>query len=179
MENEMKRVKRTEAATLRTLSIATFNETFEADNTVENMRAYLQAAYNLEKLEQELANPDSEFQFIFHAGKLAGYVKLNVGEAQSESQGKKALEIERIYIKQEFKRQGLGSKLLNYGIEQAQKLGKDYVWLGVWEHNNSALRFYHKMGFKQFGEHVFKMGTDLQRDLLVKRDVSAVLAESF
>ena len=43
------------------------------------------------------------------------------------------------------------------------------IWLGVWEENNKAIAFYKRHGFEVFGSHPFKLGGDLQRDLLMKR----------
>jgi len=47
------------------------------------------------------------------------------------------------------------------------------VWLGVWEHNPRAIAFYRKWGFEAVGEHVFVVGTDPQRDLVMTRSALA------
>ena len=44
-----------------------------------------------------------------------------------------------------------------------------YIWLGVWEENPRATRFYQKNGFVAFGKHIFKLGDDEQTDILMKR----------
>lgn len=49
------------------------------------------------------------------------------------------------------------------------QLDADVVWLGVWEHNPCALAFYRKWQFEVAGEHVFRLGDDPQRDLLMRR----------
>ena len=46
---------------------------------------------------------------------------------------------------------------------------KNYVWLSVWEKNTGAISFYKKMGFKKAGRHSFKMGDELQDDLIMKK----------
>jgi ribosomal protein S18 acetylase RimI-like enzyme len=43
------------------------------------------------------------------------------------------------------------------------------MWLGVWEENPRAIRFYQKLGFVEFGEHIFQLGDDAQRDVLMKK----------
>ena len=45
----------------------------------------------------------------------------------------------------------------------------EYVWLGVWEHNHKAIKFYQDKGFVRFGEHVFVLGEDRQTDFLMKK----------
>ena len=52
-------------------------------------------------------------------------------------------------------------------IERAATLGANVVWLGVWEHNPRAIRFYEKHGFTTAGEQPF--GKDPQRDLVMVR----------
>ena len=47
--------------------------------------------------------------------------------------------------------------------------GSDIVWLGVWEQNPRAISFYRKLGFTEVGEHIFQVGTDPQRDIIMKR----------
>ncbi|ACT62420.1 transcription repressor [Lactiplantibacillus plantarum JDM1] len=98
---------------LQQISIEIFKDTFGAQNTSENMAAYLQDAYNLPKLTHELAEPESQFYFVERAGESLGYLKLNTGAAQSEAMGPDTLEVERIYIRKAFQHQGLGNQLCN------------------------------------------------------------------
>ncbi|GJM70791.1 hypothetical protein HMSSN036_30070 [Paenibacillus macerans] len=92
--------------TLQEISIETFNDTFKDQNSPENMQAYLEKAFNAEQLERELSNSFSEFYFICYNEEPAGYLKVNMNDAQSEKMGEESLEIERIYIKTNFKEKG-------------------------------------------------------------------------
>lgn len=74
---EIKQLTIEDAPALQEISIETYTDTFGPYNTPENMQAYLVEAYNLEKLQKELANPHSDFYFIFVDNQLAGYMKLN------------------------------------------------------------------------------------------------------
>lgn len=98
---------------LREVSYETFKETFKEQNSPENLNAYLERAFNLTQLEKELSNRFSQFFFIYFHNEIAGYLKVNVHEAQSEEMGDESLEIERIYIKSKFQKQGLGKYLLS------------------------------------------------------------------
>ncbi|MBB5888321.1 GNAT family N-acetyltransferase [Lactovum miscens] len=164
----LKKVTQKELLDLQKISIETFTETFLDDNNAESLKIYLEKAYNFKKLSSEVANTESNFQFIYYGKQLAGYIKLNVGVAQSEMVGLNTLEVERIYIKSSYKRLGLGKCLLNYAFKQAQELNKSKVWLGVWEQNINALNFYRKMGFVYFGKHIFDLGGEKQCDLLME-----------
>jgi diamine N-acetyltransferase len=57
---------------LQEISYETFNETFKHQNSPENMNAYLEKAFNLNQLEQELSNSSSEFFFIYFIQKSLG-----------------------------------------------------------------------------------------------------------
>jgi len=156
---------------LQKISYETFNDTFENQNSPENMKAYLEKAFNKTQLKKELSNPSSCFFFLHYYDKVAGYLKLNIGKAQTEDMGKEALEIERIYIKSNFQKKGLGSVLLNKALEIAEDLNKEKIWLGVWEKNINAIDFYSKSGFIQTGKHSFFMGDDEQTDYVMTKEI--------
>ncbi|HDR7282827.1 MULTISPECIES: GNAT family N-acetyltransferase [Bacillus cereus group] len=153
--------------TLQEISYETFNETFKDQNSPQNMSAYLEKAFNLKQLEKELSNVASQFFFVYFNNEVAGYLKVNTNDAQSEEMGDESLEIERIYIKGEFQKHGLGKYLLNKSIEIAMEHNKKKIWLGVWEKNENAIAFYKKMGFVQTGVHSFYMGDEEQFDFIM------------
>ena len=155
--------------TLREMAWRTYDETFRHLNTPGNMDAYLEKAFAREKLEQELGNPLSSFQFLYSGGRLAGYMKINEGEAQTEGADPAALEIERIYVERDFQGLGLGRAMIDRGVEIARAKGKTVVWLGVWEKNEKAIAFYLKMGFSRAGTHPFLMGREKQTDWIMRR----------
>jgi ribosomal protein S18 acetylase RimI-like enzyme len=46
------------------------------------------------------------------------------------------------------------------------------MWLGVWEENPRAIRFYQKQGFVEFDQHIFQLGEDAQTDILMKLNLT-------
>jgi ribosomal protein S18 acetylase RimI-like enzyme len=154
-------------ALLQEISYETFNDTFKDQNSSENMEAYLERAFNLNQLEKELSNASSEFFFVYLNDEVAGYLKVNTNDAQSEEMGVETLEVERIYIKTKFQKHGLGKYLLNKAIDIALEHNKKKIWLGVWEKNENAIAFYKKMGFVQTGAHSFYMGDEEQIDFIM------------
>lgn len=157
---------------LQEIARRTFFESFAAMNTAENMRFYMDHHFSDELLSAELLNPDSRFFFAQMATDLIGYLKLNRGAAQTVLPNDQGLEIERIYIDQSYKGKGFGKLFIEKTVDLAKESGVKYIWLGVWEHNAPALRFYGKNGFITFSKHVFKLGDDEQTDLLMKRLIS-------
>ncbi|GAB2962513.1 GNAT family N-acetyltransferase [Hymenobacter coalescens] len=158
-----------DVAALQQIGRQTFFETFAAGNSAQNMQAYLAEGFARDKLAAELQNPDSAFYFAEQEGRVIGYLKVNTGTAQTEAQAAPALEIERIYVLQAFHGQQVGQRLHDQALELAAQARAEYVWLGVWEENPRAIRFYQKNGFVAFGQHVFRLGDDAQTDILMKR----------
>ncbi len=56
-------------------------------------------------------------------------------------------------------------------LGEAIAAGADVVWLDVWERNPRAIAFYRKLGFAENGDHVFPLGNDPQRDIVMVRAV--------
>ncbi|MBT2770863.1 GNAT family N-acetyltransferase [Halomonas sp. ISL-60] len=156
---------------LQEISIETFTDTFKDQNSPENMKSYLERAFNTKQLEEELSNTSSAIFFLHFNEEVAGYLKINTDEAQSEKMGEESLEIERIYIKNKFQKLGLGKHLLNKAMDITREQDKKSIWLGVWEKNNNAIAFYKKMGFKQTGTHSFYMGDEEQVDFIMIKTI--------
>lgn len=112
----------------------------------------------------------TQFYFAEKDGEVFGYLKVNFAEAQTEAQEQiDALEIERIYVLQQYHGSEVGKKLYEQALEIARNRKATYLWLGVWEENSRAIRFYQKQGFIEFGQHIFQLGDDAQRDVLMKK----------
>lgn len=156
---------------LQEISTETFNDTFKDQNSAENMKNYLEKAFNTKQLENELNNVSSEFYFIYYNEEIAGYIKVNIEEAQSEKMGGESFEIERIYIRNSFQGKGLGKHLINKSIELALIQNKKNIWLGVWEKNENAIGFYKKIGFVPSSSHSFYMGDEEQTDIIMTRTI--------
>ncbi|MCC6723891.1 MAG: GNAT family N-acetyltransferase [Saprospiraceae bacterium] len=169
MEISIEKIGVESAGLLLEVGLAAFRAAFEADNDPADFNAYISQAFVLEVLEMELRNEASEFFFAKQNGEIAGYLKLNHPAAQGEDFGQKCLEIQRIYSLPAFYGKGIGEAMMEKSIAVAKANNYEFVWLGVWEHNPRAIRFYEKKGFEVFGSHPFLFGNDLQTDLLMRR----------
>jgi ribosomal protein S18 acetylase RimI-like enzyme len=147
----------------------TFYEFFAHLNDPVHFEAYAAVAFAPEKMLSELNNPGSEFYFALIDNEIAGYLKLNVNQAQNEYKDENGLEIERIYVSGLHHGKHIGKKLLEFATDLAIQKEKDFIWLGVWEHNQNALGFYKHHGFELCGSHDFLLGEDRQTDLLMRR----------
>lgn len=89
---------------LKQIGKKTFGETFRSQNKKENIEEYLKTAFTSERMAEELKNPNSYFYFIYFENELAGYLKLNLSNAQTEEIEGNNIEIERIYILRKFQK---------------------------------------------------------------------------
>lgn len=147
-----------------------FLQAFTAGNKPENVTAYLNEAFTLDQFEKEMANPASTFLVAEMEGEIIGYVKVNQVPAQTDVHDPDSLEIARLYVLEEHLGGGLGKRLLETAIDFAKQTQKKYLWLGVWEKNARAIRFYEKNGLRIFGSHPFPFGDEIQTDYLMRID---------
>lgn len=146
----------------------TFFETFRDTNTSNNLEKYLNENFNTLQLTKEFKNQGSGFYLAFINNLIVGYLKINTGNAQTEFNNHDEIEIERIYVLKAYWGKSVGQSLLDFALNLAHQMTKRVVWLGVWEKNSRAIRFYEKNGFAVFGKHAFQVGEDLQTDILMR-----------
>jgi ribosomal protein S18 acetylase RimI-like enzyme len=160
-----------DAKLLTELGARTFVETFAADNSTENMSAYLSAAFIVEQQANELSDPERSVFIAEIEGRGVGYAMLLPDDAPSEITGEKPIELVRLYVSKESIGSGVGAALMQACLDEAAARDFQTIWLGVWENNRRAQAFYRKWKFEEVGTHVFQLGDDPQRDLLMQRAV--------
>ena len=160
-----------EVELLRTISVQTFTETFAHQNSESDMQKYVSDKLSIQQLSKELNTKGSSFYFLKLNSHIIGYLKLNTGNVQTELRNDISIEIERIYVKQEFHGKQYGHLLLQKAIEIAKERHYQYIWLAVWELNLKAIAFYKKHGFVEFDKHTFQLGDDIQLDIMMKMEL--------
>ncbi|GAA3639273.1 GNAT family N-acetyltransferase [Lactobacillus hamsteri] len=168
-EYTIKNVTTDDVKELQAISRETFKKTFDAYTAPDDMARFLKEDYDTTKLINEINNPNSRFFFLMVKDEVAGYLKVNVGDAQTEDLKPNALEVERIYLREKFQHQGLGLALIKLAEKLAREENKDYMWLGVYEKNIVAQKFYAKDDFERVSQHVFQVGDDAQTDYLLAK----------
>jgi ribosomal protein S18 acetylase RimI-like enzyme len=165
----IRRADEADAGLLAELGARTFLDTFADSTKPEDMTAYLSASFGARTQAAELADGDSTFFVAETDGAASGYAKLHAGEAEACVTGLKPVELARLYVLREWFGRGVGEALMMACVEEARRLGHLTMWLGVWEHNARAQAFYRKWDFRVAGEHVFRVGSDPQIDLIMER----------
>lgn len=149
------------------ISRETFTHTYAHLNDPDNFRQYVARAYAPEKLAAEMATAGSFFFFARQGDQIAGYTKLNIPRPVRELPGEAHIEVERIYVRDTYKGQGIGRALLHHAITFGQHHQMEYLWLGAWQKNTPALAWYQRQGLAIFATHVFQLGNEAQDDYLL------------
>ncbi len=151
------------------VAIASYEDAFAAFNTRENMDTFYAESYTLNKFTTEYEEPHAALLVACRDEAIVGFARLRVNaEADGHLDGK-AIELQRLYIHPDHQGIRAGALLIQRAIEYATTQQFDWMWLGVWERNFKAQKFYEKHSFIRFSEHIFQMGDDPQTDWLLKR----------
>lgn len=179
MTTHVRRATIADVARLSDLAAATFRETFEGENTPEDMARYLAEAFTPDRQAAEITDPAGTVLLAERRGKsgnseLVGYVHLVAGRAPAAVRGPAPLELKRLYVARAWHGRGVAQALMDAALDAARARGAETLWLGVWERNPRAVAFYAKYGFARVGEHAFVLGADEQTDWVLARPLSPV-----
>jgi GNAT superfamily N-acetyltransferase len=161
----------TDAGVLAALAERTFVETFAAENRPEDLAIHVARSYGIEIQARELADPDVTYLIAEADGTPAGYALVRGGGAPSCVTGAAPVQIQRFYVDRPWLGTGVARALMVACEDEARRRGGRTLWLGVWERNARAIRFYEKAGFKDVGAQAFHVGADAQTDRVLARDL--------
>jgi GNAT superfamily N-acetyltransferase len=157
-----------DAKLLTDMGRKTFYDTFAEQNTPQDMELYLSATFSVEKQASEIQDPNSLFLILEVDGIAVGFARLMAYSTAECISAARPMELQRIYVQQGHIGKGAGAELMKAAIRETKERGFDCLWLGVWEKNTRAQKFYEKWGFKNVGVHTFLLGTDPQTDFIME-----------
>jgi ribosomal protein S18 acetylase RimI-like enzyme len=166
MEINIRRVNIVDVAVLAVLARQTFYDTFTGTCTEEDMQGFLDEFYSEARLGNELLDKETFCFFAEADGVPVAYLQFKEEYNNFQEIKKwKALELKRIYVLKEWQGKGIAQKLMDFFLDFATEKKYEAVWLGVWEHNVRAQKFYEKYGFADSGyTHDFPIGRTPQTD---------------
>lgn len=153
------------------LSARTFVSTYNSMLPEEALGDFVASAFSQNKIREEIDIPGSHFLLAYEAETPVGYAFLREAGPPIGVIGAKPVELARIYFEEQVTGKGYGSMLMTACTERAIQAGYDVLWLGVWERNERAIRFYEKKGFVQAGSLPFVFGNELHTDLAMVRSI--------
>lgn len=162
-----------DAKPLTDLAYTTFWDAFAAHpkNAPDDLNHYMRQAFNIEQIKTELSDEKNIFLLAEIGGELAGYSKLILDNIEQGITASAPIELSRLYSQQKFLGKGVGQTLMDACFDRGRQENCDVMWLGVWEFNPRAQRFYEKNGFRVVGSHTFLLGSDPQTDLLMQKEI--------
>lgn len=138
------------------------------------MAAYVAGAFGTQVQAAELADAERTFLIAESEGATVGYAQLRRGVPPRCVAGMRTIEIVRLYADAHWIGRGAGSALMSASLDLAIAECRDTVWLAVWEENDRAITFYRRWGFGPVGVATFRLGGDVQHDLVMARPVGVV-----
>ncbi len=163
-----------DAPLIADLGARTFRDAFAADNDPADMERYLAETFSISRIENELEQPGSIFLLAYDPSDEArpvAYARLLGGSEKDCVRGPSPVELVRLYVESEARSRGCGSALIRTCLDIASEKGFETMWLGVWEQNRGARRFYRRWGFEEVGTHPFVLGSDRQTDVIMARSL--------
>jgi len=162
-----------DAPRLARVAARLFAETFGADNTPEDMAAYLASAYGPERQRAELEDRDARVWLAEADGapEPVGFAHLHRAAVPASLAAEPAAEVVRLYVDRPWHGRGVAARLMDACVEQARAWRCATLWLGVWERNPRAIAFYERQGFRRAGTKTFTLGRDVQTDLVMLREI--------
>ena len=157
-----------DAARLARFASRLFRQTFAAQNTPENMNAYVSSAFSEARQLSEITDAATVTLIAEANGAFVGYAQLRTSRPPSCVPDPQAIELVRLYVDRALHGGGLAQALMQAALDSASSRAAS-MWLGVWEHNPRAIAFYRKCGFDDVGSHEFRLGEDRQIDRIMWR----------
>jgi MFS family permease len=164
-----------DAAAIAELGERTFRDTFADSHDAERMEVYVAEAFAAETIAAEIADPAVTYLLAYptaaSSGPPLGYAKLEVGEPPACVAGPTPIELARLYVERELHGSGLAAALMDACLDEARRRGRATLWLGVWDRNPRARRFYEKRGMRTVGSKPFLFAGEAMEDLVMARPV--------
>jgi len=148
-----------------------FRATFGPDNTQADMDAYCAEAFGASQQERELCDAARVCVMVERDNMLVAFAWLHIGATHPCIVGEDPVEIQRFYVEPRWHGRGVAQQLMSAALEEVVARGGQTVWLGVWDRNGRAIRFYEKQDFTDVGSHVFMLGHDAQTDRILTKSV--------
>jgi diamine N-acetyltransferase len=156
---------------LRELAVRVFTITFEKSNNPEDFKAFMEEAYSEQKMRSEFSEAGAIYLVAVDGENFAGYARVRENNEVDNFLGTNHLELQRLYADIPYQGKGVAKALMDACEKIAVNQNKDWIWLGVWEHNPKAIHYYQKHGYERFSQHDFMLGADKQTDLLMRKKI--------
>ena len=169
---QISRANESDARELAEFAARTFEEAFASQNNPDDLQAHLASNYGVKQQSAELRDPQVVSILARREGKLLAYAQVRRKSHPPCVTQPKPVELHRFYVDQEAHGSGLAGLMMEEVRNAASEMRGQSLWLGVWERNPRAIRFYEKCGFSDVGSHVYQVGSEPQKDRVLITDIA-------
>ena len=166
---EIRRAVAEDAKLISVLGAVTFYEAYFEQDAPADLADYIYESFALDKIVSEIEDENSAFFIIYQNYHAVGYAKLREDSEVYCVNNETAVELQRIYLVERVFGTGVGEIFLKHCLEFAKAKGFKTLWLGVWEENRRAIRFYEKHGFRQVGKIAFPYGETVGTNWIMEK----------
>lgn len=161
-----------DAKALSEFAARTFRDAFGAGTAKDDLEHYIRDNFSPAMWLSQITDARNAVFVAEEEDFLTGYVMLHPAKIPAGVTHIRSIQLKRIYVAEDKTGSGLSDHLMKCALTEARRRGYSGVWLSVWEKNKRAISFYTRWGFKPVGRMGFLMGDDLQKDLVLEKDVS-------
>lgn len=158
-----------DAATLSALAAATFTEAFGHLYEPEDLQAFIDDAYAIDKQSVILAHPDYAVWLLEHDGVAVGHAAAGPCGLPHADVRAGDVEVKRLYVLAAHQSGGWGGRLFDVAEAWLMRDGARTLWVGVWSENLGAQRFYARRGLEQVGTYEFPVGRVRDLEFILRR----------
>jgi ribosomal protein S18 acetylase RimI-like enzyme len=166
----IRRAGSADVVALAAIGARTFTDTFGHLYPAADLEQFLAEAYNLERTEADVADPEKASWIVEADSEVIGYALAGPCALPHPEVTPACGELKRIYLLKAWQGGGLGARLFGETLAWLQAKGPRTVWIGVWSENHGALRFYARHGFEKVGEYGFRVGDTVDHEYILRRD---------
>lgn len=165
----IRRAVAADAEALSRIGAETFRETFAHLYPPEDLAAFLEAAYDLDKTRRDLADPKKALWIVEQDGEVVGHALAGPCDLPHPEVTDACGELKRIYVLKRLQGSGTGTRLMHEVLGWLEKDGPRRLWIGVWSENFGAQKLYERHGFSKVGEYEFPVGRVRDREFILRR----------
>ena len=174
MSVNIREAKIEDAEILAKMGWQAFDEAFgeHPKNHPDDMKLYSDEYFSTRRVKSDLSTKNIVYVIAELENEFAGYMKIQFDSREDCLADGKTIELCRLYALDKFIGKGVGKTLMLKFLELGKENNCEIAWLGVWEFNYRAQKFYKKFGFEKVGEHIFLLGNDPQIDWVMQKTLT-------
>ena len=158
-----------DAAAVSRIATRTFTETFGHLYPAEDLQAFLDGNYAVERQAVILGHADYAVWLLEQDGVAVGHAAAGPCGLPHPQATAADGELKRLYVLACAQNGGWGGRLFAAAIDWLERDGPRTLWIGVWSENLGAQRFYARHGFEKAGEYEFPVGRVRDHEFILRR----------